>query len=159
MTTNQRPTLSEVGNPTRHFIKTCLVVGAVTPAIAGIVARFWLIHKGLAVPSWGETLLMIVLPTVFLVFPLYLIFSMAAMKFLPPTEHAPLFRRRMNVFSGALVGLTLPVVGTLYYLYLQGAASLILLTLPWFLILTTLGTLAGAGVGWLLDFSRHGKTT
>lgn len=158
MKTAPRVNLMVVGKRTRRFIFTCLAVGALTPALAGVVARIWLTRIGVGVAPWGEALLEVLLPTVFLVLPIYIMFSVAALKFLPASEKAPQFQQRMSLFSGALVGLTLPVVGTLYYLYLQGSAALLLLALPWFLMITTLGALAGAGVGWLVGkvvFREH----
>lgn len=140
------------GNPKRRFVWLCIAVGALTPALTGVLARAWLMHRGLNVASWRESAIETLLPTAFIVLPLYLVFAAAASALLPSPTTPGLFRQRLRMALGGLIGLTVSVGGILYALFLEGGTGLLLLMLPAFLIVAVLGTLAGGGVGWLFDF-------
>lgn len=98
------------GGPKRRFIVLCIAVGVLTPALTGLVARAGLKHQGLGFAAWSEGFLMALLPTMFIVLPLYVVFAFSVGGMLPsPAERVP-FRRLLQIGVGSLVGLTVPVV-------------------------------------------------
>ena len=99
--------------PTAHaqrLMTLSLAIGVLVLPLTGLAVRCLLVLQGASVVGWGQGAMMVLIPTVLFVAPVYLLVGWLTARRLPADARDPRYRSRRYQGLGALVGLPFGVV-------------------------------------------------